>query len=59
MSKFNKKCTVSAKGILSVNGDIIAIENTDTGELIPVATLLDDFDGRDCSITVAYAEDID
>jgi len=56
MSKINKKYTVSAKGILYIENGVISVENEETGELIQVSDLLDDFSGKECSLTVAYAE---
>jgi hypothetical protein len=57
MSKINKKYTVSAKGIMYIEDGIISVENENTGELIQVADLLEDFNEKECSLTVAYAED--
>ena len=59
MSKINKKYTVSAKGIMYVDDGVISIENSETGALIEVADLLNDFNGKECSLSVAYAEDIE
>lgn len=52
-----KKYAVHANGILSIDGDVVAIENTDTGELISLAELLDDFSNKTVKISVTYDED--
>ena len=57
MSKINRKYTVSAKGMLYIEDGVISVENAETGELVSVASLLDDFNQKECSLTVAYAED--
>ena len=56
-SKIQKKFSVSAKGIIDVTDGIVSIENEDTGELINLATLIEDFDGKDCSLSINYGED--
>ena len=52
-----KKYSLSADGILSIDGNVVGIENVETGELINLSTLLADF--ADCSIklSVNYSED--
>lgn len=57
MSKFNKKFTFSAKGILYIEDKNIFVEHDESGELINIADLLGDFHGKECSLSVAYAED--
>lgn len=59
MSKINKKYTVSVKAILYVEDNVVSVENAETGELIPLASLLADFSEKECTLSVAYAEDIE
>ncbi|MBQ0090710.1 MAG: hypothetical protein KBT27_15395 [Prevotellaceae bacterium] len=54
---FNKKYTLSATGILSIDDEIVSIENTDTGELIPLAKLMEDFADRMVKLSLNYDED--
>ena len=55
----NKKYTFSAKAVMYIEDDNIYIEHEETGELIPVASLLEEFSGKECSLSVAYAEEIE
>lgn len=59
MSKFQKKYNFSAKGVLYIENNVISIENEETGELVNILDHLVDFDGKECTISVAYAEDIE
>lgn len=59
MSKFQKKYNFSAKGILYVEDGVISIENEETGELVNIPELLEDFVEKECTLSVAYAEDIE
>lgn len=52
---FNYK--MSAKGILHVDEDVVAIENPDTGELINLSTLFEDFADRSVALSINYDED--
>ena len=54
---FNYK--ISAKGILHIDGDVVAIENTDTGELINLSALFADFGDRSVSMSISYDEEYD
>lgn len=56
-ASITKKYALSANGILDINDDGIAIENSDTGELINLKTLLSDFANRSIKLSVAYDED--
>ena len=56
-ASITKKYTLSANGILDINDDGIAIENSDTVELINLKTLLSDFANRSIKLSVAYDED--
>ena len=59
MSKFQKKYNFSAKGILYIEDGVISIENSETGELVNIIDHLDDFNGKEATLTVAYSEDIE
>ena len=59
MSKFQKKYNFNAKGILYIEDGIICIEHEDSGELVNIHELLGDFVGKECSLSIAYAEDIE
>lgn len=51
------KYSLSAQGILSITDKNVAIENSDTGELIDLAELLSDFADRTVKLSVNYDED--
>jgi hypothetical protein len=57
MSKINKKHTLSIKAILYVENNVISFEDANTGEVIPVASLAQEFDARECTLSIAYAEE--
>ena len=59
MSKFARKYNFNAKGILYINDGVISIENEENGELVDIAEMLEDFVGKECTLAVAYAEDIE
>lgn len=59
MSKFQKKYNFNAKGVLYVEDGVISIEHDESGELVNIPELLSDFIGKECTLTVAYAEDIE
>jgi hypothetical protein len=59
MSKFARKYNFNAKGILYIEDEILYIENSETGELVSISEHLNDFVGKECTIAVAYAEDIE
>lgn len=52
-----KKYALSANGILSITDDGVALENTETGELILFEDLLSDFADRMIKFNVTYDED--
>ena len=49
-----KKMSLSANGILVIDGTCIGIENTDTGELIELNKLLADFADKSVKLSVTY-----
>ena len=57
MANIVLKYALNAKGILSIDGDIVGLENTDTGELIHLSTLLEDFKDRLVKLSINYDED--
>lgn len=57
MSKINKKHTLSIKAILYVEDNIISFEDANIGEIIPVASLAQEFDAKECTLSIAYAEE--
>ena len=52
-----KKYSLNASGILAITDEGVAIENTDTGELIDLKVLLSDFADRSVILSVNYDED--
>ena len=52
-----KKFSLNANGILSITEDEIALENPDSGEMIPLGSLLEDFKDRIIKLSVTYDED--
>lgn len=57
MANIVKKHSMNAKGILSIDGDIVGLENTDTGALFQLSTLLEDFKDRLVKLSINYDED--
>ena len=56
-SAITKKMSLSANGILVIEGNFVSIENTDTGELIELSKLLEDFADKSVKLSVAYDYD--
>ena len=57
MANIVKKYSMNVKGILSIDGDIVGLENTDTGALFQLSTLLEDFKDRLVKLSINYDED--
>ena len=57
MANITKKYALNAKGILDVTGNSVGIEIPDTGEIVALSDLLEDFDGRSIKLSVAYDEE--
>lgn len=57
MANITRKYALNAKGILSIEDGVIAIENADTGELIELKDLLEDFADKTVKLSVNYDED--
>lgn len=58
-ASINRNYKINAKGILSIEEDVVSIENADTGELIQLSTLFADFANRTVSLNISYDEDYD
>ena len=57
MANITLKYSLNAKGILSIEDGVVALENVDTGELINFSELLSDFADRMVKLSVNYDED--
>ena len=57
MASFTKKYALSAKGILSIEENVIGIENVYTGELFELKDMLSDFADKSIKLTVVYDEE--
>ena len=57
-ASITKKFSLSANGILTVNDDdYICLENPDTGELIDLRDLLEEFADKSVKLSVTYDYD--
>lgn len=54
---FSRNYRLSAKGVLSIEENVVAVENPDTGELVELADLFADFVDKPVSISISYDED--
>ena len=52
-----KTYNISASGILSIENNIVGIENPDTGEFFDLSELLSDFADKSIKMNVSYDED--
>ena len=50
----NKTFKLNAQGILAIMGDNVSIENPDTGEFIPLGTLLSEFADKSVKLSVTF-----
>ena len=57
-SKFARKYNFNAKGVMYIEDGVISVENEETGELVEIHEFLNDFVGKEVTLSVAYAEDI-
>ena len=57
MSNITKKFSLNAKGILSIEDNVIGIEDVDTGEFINLVELLEDFNEKSVKLSINYDED--
>lgn len=56
-ASITQKYSLTANGILAVTDDCVAIENSDTGELIDLRDLLSDFADKTVKLKVDYDYD--
>lgn len=56
-ASITKKFSLSANGILSIEEDGVFIENADTGEMIDLKDLFEDFADKAVKLSVNYDED--
>lgn len=56
-ASFNKTYKINARGVLSIDGDIVSVENPDTGELVQLSALFEDFADKSVSLSINYDED--
>ena len=56
-ASINKTYKITAKGTLSIDDDIVSIENSDTGELVQLSDLFEDFADKSVSLSINYDED--
>lgn len=54
---FSRKYSLNATGILSIDNGVVSMENPDTGELIPLSVLMEDFMDKTCKLSLNYDED--
>lgn len=54
-----QKLSLNAQGILSIDGNTIGIENTDTGEFFNLQDLLSEFADKTVKLSVTYDYDYD
>ena len=57
MANITRKYALNAKGILSIEEDGVFIENADTGEMIDLKDLFEDFADKAVKLSVNYDED--
>ena len=54
----NKTLTLDVKGILVMNDELIGIEIMETGEIVPLVVLLDDFADKIVSMSICYNDNV-
>ena len=52
-----KKFSLSANGVLSIEEDGVFIENSDTGEMIDLKDLFEDFADKAVKLSINFDED--
>ena len=57
MANITRKYALNAKGILDIGQTSVGIEIPDTGEIVALSELLEDFDGRSVKLSVTYDEE--
>ena len=56
-ASITKKYTISASGILFIEDGVVGIESPETGEVVELKHLLDDFNEKSIRLSVTYDED--
>lgn len=56
-ASITKKFSLSANGILSIEEDGVFIENADTGEMIDLKDLFEDFADKSVKLSINFDED--
>ena len=56
-SSINFNYKLSAKGILHIEDNVVFIENVDSGELIQLSDLFEDFGDKSVSLSISYDEE--
>jgi hypothetical protein len=57
MANITLKYALNAKGILSIEDDEVSLEIPDTGEVIKLSELLEDFADKTVKLSINYDED--
>lgn len=58
MSKVSKKNTLNIKGVIYIEDKVISLED-ENGELVAISDFAGEFDGKEVSLSIAYAEEIE
>lgn len=56
-ASITKKFSLSANGVLSIDEDGVSIENPDTGEMIDLKDLFEDFADKSVKLSINFDED--
>jgi hypothetical protein len=56
-ASITKKFSLSANGVLSIDEDCVSIENPDTGEMIDLKDLFEDFADKSVKLSINFDED--
>lgn len=57
MANITLKYALNAKGILSIEENVVSLEVPDTGEVINLSELLEDFADKTVKLSINYDED--
>ena len=55
-ASITKKFSLSANGVLSIDEDVVSIENPDTGEMINLKDLFEDFADKSVKLSINFDE---
>ena len=56
-ASITKKFSLSANGVLSIDEGCVSIENPDTGEMIDLKDLFEDFADKSVKLSINFDED--